>query len=206
MHCPNPFKEERLEILHDLIRTHPLATLVTFGTGGLAANLVPFSLHEGGESGILRAHLGRGNRQLDDLRAGADTLVIFQGPDAYVSPFWYPSKAEHGKVVPTWNFVMVQVRGEPRVIDDPAWVHAQLLELTDNHEGTRLHPWTVADAPQDFIAGLVKGLAGIEIPIRAIDGKWKTSQNRQPADRQGVIDGLRAQGSCPAMVELMAHR
>jgi transcriptional regulator len=203
MHCPNPFREQRLEVLHDLMRTHPLATLVTVGAGGLAANLVPFSLHEGGEFGILRAHLGRGNRQLDDLRAGAATLVIFQGPDAYVSPSWYPSKAEHGKVVPTWNFAMVQARGEPRVIDDPAWIRAQLQELTEHHEGGREHPWRMADAPDGFITEVIDALAGIEIPIRAIDGKWKASQNRQPADRQGVIDGLRAEGSCPAMVGLM---
>lgn len=205
MHCPNPFREERLEVLHDLIRAHPLGTLVTFGTGGLIANLVPFSLHGGGERGMLRAHLGRGTRQVDALRDGADTLVVFQGPESYVSPSWYPSKAEHGKVVPTWNYVMVQVRGTPRVVDDPAWIHAQLEELTGNHENGRPHPWNIADAPDDFIAAQLKGLAGIEIPIRAIEGKWKASQNRSPADHAGVIAGLRAEGDCPAMVELMEH-
>jgi len=203
MHCPNPFKEERLQVLHALMRAHPLATLVTFGSSGLVANLVPFSLHDDGKNGILRAHLGRNNRQLDALREGAETLVIFQGPDSYVSPSWYPSKAEHGKVVPTWNYAMVQVRGEPRVIDDAAWIMAQLRDLTESHENGRKHPWQVADAPDDFIAALVRGLAGIEIPVRTIDGKWKASQNRLPADRDGVIEGMRAEGNCPAMLAMM---
>ncbi|HEX8602985.1 MAG TPA: FMN-binding negative transcriptional regulator [Pseudoduganella sp.] len=203
MHCPQPFREDRLDVLHGLMRAHPLATLVTFGSGELEANLVPFSLHEGGDHGILRAHLGRNNRQLDALREGAEALVVFQGPDSYVSPSWYASKAEHGKVVPTWNYAMVQARGAPRVIDDAAWILAQLQQLTSDHEDGREHPWRIADAPDDFIAALTKGLAGIEIPVRAIDGKWKASQNRAPADRQGVIAGLRAEGACPAMAGLM---
>lgn len=203
MHCPDHFREERLEILHALMRAHPLATLVTSGAGGLMANLVPFSLHPGGERGILRAHLGRNNRQVDALRAGAETLVIFQGPESYVSPAWYASKAEHGKVVPTWNFAMVQVRGTPRIIDDPAWIRAQLEELTGHHEQGREQPWNVADAPEEFIAALVKGLAGIELPVDAIEGKWKLSQNRTPADRAGVIAGLRDERHCPSMLAMM---
>lgn len=203
MHCPHHFKEERLDILHDLMRAHPLATLVTCGAAGPVANLVPFSLHDNGELGILRAHLGRNNGQLDALRGGAQALVVFHGPEAYVSPSWYPSKAEHGKVVPTWNYAMVQVRGTPRVIDDPAWILAQLEQLTADHENARAHPWRIADAPGDFIAAQVRGLAGIEIPVRAIDGKWKASQNRSAADREGVIGGMRAHGSCPAMAALM---
>lgn len=203
MHCPSLFREERLEVLHGLMTAHPLATLVTAGSSGLMANLIPFSLHEGGDYGILRAHLARGNKQLDELREGAETLVVFQGPECYVTPSWYPSKAEHGKVVPTWNFAMVQVRGKPQVMDDAGWVRAQLEQLTSNHEGARNHPWQVSDAPDDFIAAQLKGIVGIEIPILSIEGKWKASQNRPPADHQGVIDGLRTEGGCPAMVTLM---
>ncbi|WP_338762745.1 FMN-binding negative transcriptional regulator [Massilia sp. METH4] len=203
MHCPSHFREERLEILHGLIRAHPLATLVTSGSGGLMANLVPFSLHAGGEHGTLRAHLGWSNRQVEALREGAAVLVIFQGPESYVSPAWYASKAEHGKVVPTWNFTMVQVRGKARVIDDPAWIRTQLEELTGNHENAREHPWTVADAPAAFTTALIGGLAGIEIPIEAIEGKYKLSQNRTPADRMGVIEGMRAEGTAAAMIGLM---
>ncbi|MFA5702409.1 MAG: FMN-binding negative transcriptional regulator [Advenella sp.] len=205
MHCPGLFRETRMEILHGLISAYPLATLMTAGSGGLMANLIPFSLHEGGDYGVLRAHLAKGNRQLEELREGAETLVVFQGPACYVTPSWYPSKAEHGKVVPTWNFVMVQARGKARVIDDAAWILTQLDQLTDNLERERTHPWKVFDAPEDFIAAQLKGIVGIEIPIRTIEGKWKISQNRRPVDHQGIIDGLRAEGRCPAMVALMAH-
>jgi transcriptional regulator len=197
------FREDRFEVLHGLMASHPLATLITSGSGGLVANLIPFSLHEGGDQGILRAHLGRGNKQLDALREGADTLVVFQGPECYVTPSWYPSKVEHGKVVPTWNFAMVQVRGKPQVIDEAPWLLAQLQKLTDDQENGRKHPWKVSDAPDDFIAAQLNGIVGIEIPILSIEGKWKASQNRLPADRQGVINGLSAEGNCPAMVDLM---
>lgn len=206
MHCPKMFKEERLEVLHGLMRAHPLATVITAGSGGLMANLIPFSLHDGGEHGVLRAHLARGNRQLDELREGAETLLLFQGPECYVTPSWYPSKAEHGKVVPTWNFAMVQVRGTPRVIDDASWLLAQVEQLTAGHENGRKHPWKVSDAPADFIAAQLKGIVGIEIPVLSIEGKWKLSQNRLPADRLGVIEGMREEGGCPAMVALMEGR
>lgn len=203
MYCPSMFREDRLEVLHQLIRRYPLATLITSGSGGLMANLVPFSLHGGGAFGVLRAHLARGNTQLDALREGAEALVVFQGPESYVTPSWYPSKAAHGKVVPTWNFTMVQVRGRPQVFDDAQWLLAQVQQLTEQHEAGRGDPWKLADAPDDFIAAQLKAIIGFEIPIRAIEGKSKLSQNRLPADRQGVIDGLRAEGNCPAMLEMM---
>lgn len=197
------FREERLDVLHGLMTTHPLATLITAGSNGLMANLIPFTLHVGGEHGILRAHLARGNKQLDGLREGAEALVVFQGPECYVTPSWYPSKEENSKVVPTWNFAMVQVRGRPKIFDDATWVRAQIDEMTNNHESQREHPWKVSDAPEEFIAAQLKAIVGIEIPIRSIEGKWKVSQNRLPADRQGVIGGLKAEGVCPTMVALM---
>ncbi|RXZ36096.1 FMN-binding negative transcriptional regulator [Oxalobacteraceae bacterium CAVE-383] len=200
------FREERLNVLHGLIAAYPLATLITAGSNGLMANLIPFSLHAGGENGILRAHLARGNKQLDALREGAETLVVFQGPECYVTPSWYSSKAEHGKVVPTWNFAMVQVRGKPEVMDDVSWIHAQVGEMTVNQESKREQPWKVFDAPEDYIAAQLKAIVGIEIPIFAIEGKWKMSQNRLPADRQGVIDGLRREEGCPSMLGAMENR
>lgn len=203
MHCPAIFREERLDLLHGLISAHPLATLITSGSNGLMANLIPFSLHTGGRHGILRAHLARGNKQLDALREASEALVVFHGPDCYVTPSWYPSKAEHGKVVPTWNFAMVQVRGKAQVIDDTDWLLAQLGQLTDNQEKGRTHPWQVSDAPDDYIAAQLKGIVGIEIPILSLEGKWKMSQNRQAIDRQGVIDGLSAEGSCPSLLAAM---
>lgn len=203
MHCPSMFREERPDVLHGLIAAHPLATLITCGSNGLMANLIPFTLHAGGEHGILRAHLARGNKQLDALREGGEALVVFQGPECYVTPAWYPSKAEHGKVVPTWNFTMVQIRGTPKVFDDAAWVRAQVEEMTRNHEQQREHPWALADAPDEFVAAQLMAIVGIEIPILAIEGKWKVSQNRLPVDRQGVIDGLRAEQCCPSMLATM---
>lgn len=203
MHCPSMFREERLDVLHGLITAHPLATLITAGSNGLMANLIPFTLHVGGKNGLLRAHLARGNKQLDALRAGAEALVVFQGPECYVTPSWYPSKAEHGKVVPTWNFAMVQARGNPQVFDDATWVRAQIDELTNNHESKREHPWKVSDAPDDFIAAQLKAIVGFEIPILSIEGKWKASQNRTQTDLQGVMDGLRTEGASASIMRMM---
>lgn len=205
MHCPSIFREERLDVLHGLITANPLATLITCASGGLMANLVPFSLHSDGGYGVLRTHLARSNGQLDALREVSEALVVFRGPECYVTPSWYPSKAEHGKAVPTWNFAMVQARGKPQVFDDVDWLRAQVVELTSNHERDREHPWKVSDAPDEYIAAQLKAIVGVEIPIDSIEGKWKISQNRLPLDRQGVIDGLKGEGHCPAMLELMTR-
>ena len=205
MYRPAIFREDRLDVLHALIRAHPLAVLVTSGGGGLMANLIPFTLIEDGNKGTLRAHLAKANDQLAALREGAQTLVVFQGPQAYISPSWYASKAEHGKVVPTWNYVVVQVRGTPRVIDDHAWLLAQLDDLTSAQERSRSAPWKISDAPASFIAAQLNAIAGIEIPVEQIDGKWKVSQNRTDADRRSVQDGLREQGN-DDMARLVADR
>lgn len=206
MYCPAAFREERLDVLHDLIKAYPLATLITAGGNGLIANLIPFTLHDGGDHGLLRAHLARGNKQLAALREGAEALVVFQGPECYVTPSWYPSKAESGKVVPTWNFTMIQARGKPQVFDDANWIRAQIEEMTNNQEGQREHPWKVSDAPDDFILFQLKAIVGIEIPIHAIEGKWKLSQNKLPVDRQGVVEGLETEQICPAMLAAMKAR
>jgi transcriptional regulator len=190
MYRPPHFREDRLEVLHALIRAHPLATLVTAGPGGLVANHIPFLIEDGGEFGVLHAHPARANEQLAALRAGADALVIFQGPQAYISPSWYALKAETHKVVPTWNYVTVHCWGTPRVIDDADWLRDQIGRLTRSQEQSRAEPWTVEDAPADFIAAQIKGIAGLEIPIARIEGKWKLSQNRSDADRAGVAAGL----------------
>lgn len=203
MHCPSIFREQRLDVLHRLITAHPLATLITAGSNGLIANLIPFSLHEGGDKGELRCHLARGNNQLDALRNATEALVVFQGAECYVTPSWYPSKMEHGKVVPTWNFTMVQVRGKPLVMDDAAWVRKQVDEMTASLENQRAHPWKADDAPAEFIASQLKAIVGVSIPILSIEGKWKVSQNRVPSDRQGVVDGLRAEGASDSILEMM---
>jgi transcriptional regulator len=208
MYLPAIFREDRLERLHALIRTHPLGTLITAGPAGLIANLVPFIVVEdaGGGKGVLRAHIARANDQVEALRNGAETLVVFQGPDAYITPSWYAAKLEHGRVVPTWNYVVVQARGTPRLIEDDAWLRAQLGELTASQENHRPDPWQITDAPDSFIAGQLGAIIGVEIPIASIEGKWKVSQNRPAADRKGVEAGLKCEGSREEMARLVAER
>jgi len=178
-------------VLHDLMRAHPLATLVTGGAGGLMANVVPISSSDGT---VLRGHLARNNTQLAALREADEALAIFQGPQAYVRPGWFPSKDEHGKVVPTWNYAVVQVRGTPTVIDDPAWLREQVEELTFSQEGSRSKTWHVGEAPPDYIDQMLSAIVGFEIAVTAIEGKWKVSQNRAEADRMGVAAGLEEAG------------
>ena len=204
MYRPPAFREDRLEVLRAAIRAHPLATLVTHGSNGLQANLLPFVLatDEGGD--ILRGHLAKANGQIEDLRSGAEALAIFQGPQAYITPSWYVTKRETGKVVPTWNYVVVQVRGKTNVIDDPAWLLAQVEELTAQQEHPRDEPWAVTDAPPSFISSQLKGITGIEIPVERIEGKWKASQNQPDSNRVGVIDGLREQDPASLMAKLVS--
>ncbi len=191
MYQPAHHREVRLEVQHALIRAHPFGLLVTHGPAGLLANAVPFTLAAArGPLGTLRAHLSRANPQWRDIGDGQDALVVFQGEQAYVTPSWYASKREHGRVVPTWNYVMVQARGVVRVRDDRGWVGAQVEQLTTEQESPRAEPWAVEDAPAPFIEGQLRGIVGIEIEVAAIEGKWKASQNRSEADREGVAAGL----------------
>lgn len=205
MYQPPAFREDRIETLHALIRAHPLGTLITAGVGGLLANLVPFTLVNEGEKGTLRCHIARGNDQVEALKMGSGTLIVFQGAEAYITPSWYPSKKEHGRVVPTWDYVVVQARGTPRIVEDPAWIREQINHLTSIHEGQRTKPWKVNHAPESYIAGQIKAIVGIEIPIAAVEGKWKASQNRPEADREGVESGLRQEGM-NEMAAMVAER
>lgn len=208
MYQPPLFREDRLEVQHELVRNHPLGLLVTAGPGGLMANLIPFLVDSGAsERGTLLAHLARANPQWKELSTVDECLVIFQGPQDYVSPSWYATKRETGKVVPTWNYVTVHAWGRPRVIDDELWLRRQINALTSSREGARPAPWQVSDAPESFIAGQVKGIIGLEIPIDRIEGKWKMSQNRPEADRLGVVAGFREQGaSGEPIATLVAER
>lgn len=208
MYLPPAFREDDLAAQHALIRSHPLGLLVTGGSGGLSASPVPMVLYpDEGELGTLRAHLARANPHWAEVDATAECLVVFQGPEAYVSPSWYATKRETGKVMPTWNYVMVQVRGEARVVEDAEWLRRQVEDLTNAHEGSRPAPWRVGDAPAPFVAAQLRGIVGIEIVIRRIEGKWKASQNRGEADRRGVVEGLRAEGAAAAeMAGVVAER
>ena len=198
------FRETRVEVMHALIHAHPLAALVLQSRDGLAANHIPLLIDpQPTPNGTLLGHVARGNPLW--LEAGAEVLAIFQGPQGYVTPAWYPSKQEHGKVVPTWNYAMVHAHGTLVVHDDAQWLHAFVTRLTDSQESLRAQPWAVSDAPADYIATMVKGIVGIEIPIRKFEGKWKMSQNRLPQDKAGVVAGLEAAGNnaSAAMLKMM---
>jgi transcriptional regulator len=207
MYQPPHHREDRAEVQRALIRAHPFGTLVTLGATGITANSIPFLFRDDGALGTLQGHVARANPQWRDFDASIDALVIFQGPERYITPSWYATKRETGKVVPTWNYAIVQARGPMRIVEDSAWLAAQIEALTRQMEGARPAPWAVADAPDRFIESQLKGIVGIEIPIRAIEGKWKVSQNRPAADRAGVVEGLRAEGddASLAMAELVSE-
>jgi transcriptional regulator len=192
MYLPPHFREERPEVLRALMRAHPLATLVTLAGGGLVANHLPLLYDpEPGEFGTLRGHVARANPLWREHPPGAEVLAVFTGPDAYISPSWYPSKDATRKAVPTWNYAAVHAWGPFTVKDDAVWLRQHVEQLTDSQEAGRRHRWRVTDAPDDYIAGMVKAIVGFEIPVRRLQGKWKMSQNRPPEDRAGVVAALR---------------
>ncbi len=192
MYIPGSFRQDDVRHLHDFIAAHPLGMLITNGPRGLQASPLPFLLYSGeGEQGVLRTHLARANPHWQDLQSCTDCLLMFQGPNAYVTPSWYPSKEQTHRVVPTWNYIAVEVRGRVEVHDDAVWLRRLVEDLTRQQEGVRPVPWAVTDAPEDFIAAQLKAIVGIELQITQIEGKWKLSQNRPAADRQGVIRGMR---------------
>ena len=189
------FEEERLDVLHDLIRAHPLAALVVLQDGEITANHIPMILAaDEGEQGVLRGHISKANPLGKGASSSVEALAIFQGPQAYVSPSWYPSKAEHGKAVPTWNYAVVHAHGPLRFIDDPQSLREHVERLTFEHEQNRPDPWSTNDAPEAYIGGLLKGVVGVELPIARLEGKWKMSQNKNDQDRLGVSDGLANEG------------
>ena len=196
MYLPRHFDESRPEVLHGLIRDYPFGTLVTSGPGGLEANHLPFELDA--EQGVLRAHVARAN-PVWQTQAG-DALAIFQGPSAYVSPSYYPGKAEHGKVVPTWNYIAVHVSGPLRAVEDPGWLRDLVGRLTNRFESGRPAPWAIDDAPEDYLRKLLDQIVGIELRVTRITGKWKMSQNQPQANRLGVESGLREEGGMAAQV------
>ena len=190
MYQPPHFKEERLEVQHALVKAHPFGLLISAGEDGPEANGLPFHLDAtSGPMGTLKVHMARANAQWRSIN-GQKVLVVFQGPQAYISPSLYETKRETGKVVPTWNYCMVQASGIARVHEDAEWLHKQITALTQEHEGKRAASWAVTDAPDSFIQSQIRGIVGVEIEISAISGKWKMSQNRNEADRNGVIEGI----------------
>jgi transcriptional regulator len=192
MYSPAHFQETRPEVLLELIRRQPLGTVVVHDASGLAADHIPL-LHRPGptNSGTLAGHVARANPLWQKAGAGLDCLILFHGLQHYISPGWYASKAESGRVVPTWNYEVVHVHGQIRAIEDPHWIRGLLDELTHAHEGSLPHPWKPRDAPSDYLDRLLQAIVGIEIRIDRMIGKAKLSQNQPPANQASVVDALR---------------
>jgi len=193
MYIPKANEEKRIPVIHELMQAHPLASLVTMTTSGLFASHIPMVLEaDGSEFGVLKGHISRANTQWRDLTPDVDALAIFAGPQHYISASWYPGKHEHGKEVPTWNYVVVHAYGPLKVIQDADWLLKHLEGLTDVHEAASPVPWKVSDAPKEYIRTMLNGIVGLELPIRRLEGKWKMSQNRNERDRKAVVEGLDA--------------
>ncbi|CAI8763054.1 MULTISPECIES: FMN-binding negative transcriptional regulator [Pseudomonas] len=204
MYTPNGFAFNDLQALQQQILGTRLALLVTHGEQGLQASHLPLLLNpDEGPNGTLYGHFAKANPQWKELQDGAEALVIFAGAEAYVSPGFYPSKAEHGKVVPTWNYVAVHAYGSAEVFTDADRLRTLVSALTDRHEAGRAQPWKVADAPADYIDGMLKAIVGFALPIQRLQGKRKLSQNRNAADIAGVREGLAA--SPDAQDQALAH-
>ncbi|AMR65074.1 FMN-binding negative transcriptional regulator [Aquipseudomonas alcaligenes] len=205
MYLPSAFRQDDLAELHAQMQASPFALLTSAGATGVQASHLPLLLEPGeGEFGTLYGHFARANPHWRDLQGGAEALAVFSGPDAYISPGWYPAKAEHGKVVPTWNYIAVHARGPVELIEEPERLLQIVSRLSDQHESGRERPWAVSDAPRDYIDSMLRAIVGFALPIRRLEGKWKLGQNRSAADQQGVRDGLAASPS-PGDRELAAR-
>ena len=205
MYIPAHFAESRVDLLHDAIRRNGFATLISMTADGLVASHVPLMLDpDPAPYGTLIGHLAKANPHARASDPSVQTLAVFQGPDGYITPSYYAAKQEHGKVVPTWNYAAIHAYGRLDVFDDPDQLLAVVTRLTDLHEAKRAQPWAVADAPADFVQGMLRAIIGIALPIARLEGKVKMSQNRPAADQQGTIDGLRLDGE-PALADAVAR-
>lgn len=195
MYIPPHFAEQRPEELHRLMRAHPLGMLVTHAANGLDANHIPFELEPGeGPHGTLRGHVARNNPVWREVADGSDVLVVFRGPEGYVSPNWYPTKHEAHRAVPTWNYAVVHAHGTLAIRDDERYVRGVVARLTRTHEAPETKPWRMGDSAPDFIDQMVAAIVGIEVRIARIEGKFKLGQNREMRDREGAAAGLRGRG------------
>jgi transcriptional regulator len=201
MYLPAHFAQRDPVQLQGLMREHPLATLITLQGDDPMADALP--LHFDASTQTLRGHVARAN-PLWQAADGQRVLAVFHGPQAYVTPNWYPSKAATHKVVPTWNYALVQARGVLRAVPDAPWLHGLVSELTQMHEAAQPRPWAVSDAPDDYVQTMLRAIVGIEIAVDSLVGKWKVSQNRSEADRLGVAEGLRAGGGTAEMQAMAA--
>ncbi len=194
MYLPKHFAEDNVAEMHALMRAHPLATLISQGPDGLNANHIPLLLADAEPYGTLQGHVARANLLWKAGNVAGEVLVVFQGDQSYISPSGYATKAEHGKVVPTWNYAAVHAYGELKVIEDPAWIFGQISALTATNEAALPQPWAATDAPADYIEKMLGAIVGIEITINRLLGKWKVSQNQPAANQASLIAALEKAG------------
>ena len=206
MYVPPHFREDQVPVLHDFIRAAPLATLVSSTPAGLFASHLPLLINpEPAPFGTLSGHLARANPHWKEAAPGVEALAVFTGPGAYITPAWYATKQETGKVVPTWNYAAVHAYGTLRFFEDEASLLKLVTRLTETHEAKRAEPWAVSDAPPDFVRGMLRAIVGFELTVTRLEGKWKMSQNRPPADVPRVVEGLRHAGEA-AVAAVVAER
>jgi transcriptional regulator len=190
MYRPDHFLVDDASQMHALMRGRPFAVLVSSGASGLQATHLPTVLKGDGQHGIVECHLARANPHWKDLAENIEALMIFQGPEGYITPNWYPSKAQNGKVVPTWNYALVHAYGHAEIVNDADWLLRHVTELTAQQERVEAKPWAPSDAPKTYIDAMLRGIVGFRFVITRLEGKWKMSQNREMRDREGVVNGL----------------
>ena len=206
MHCPKAFEENRTDVLLALIQQHPLATIISHSQQGLEVNVMPVLIKQNGEKIVLRGHLAKNNAQVQALAHSETILWVFQGPNTYVSPAWYPSKQLHGKVVPTWNYMLVEAQGQVKVFTDEDELLHLVTDMTNEHEQQRASPWQVNDAPAQYVQSQLRGIVGIEMEVSQLRGKFKLSQNRSDEDQCGVSSGIASEQAEHAILPYLPHQ
>ena len=206
MHCPKAFEENRTDVLLALIQQHPLATIISHSQQGLEVNVMPVLVKQDEGKIVLRGHMAKNNAQLRALAHSETVLWVFHGPNVYVSPAWYPSKQLHGKVVPTWNYMLVEAQGQVKVFTDADELLHLVTDMTNEHEQQRVSPWQVDDAPAQYVQSQLRGIVGIEMEVSQLRGKFKLSQNRSDEDQCGVISGTASEHAEHAILPYLPHQ
>ena len=206
MHCPKAFEENRTDVLLALIQQHPLATIISHSQQGLEVNVMPVLVKQDEGKIVLRGHMAKNNAQLRALAHSETVLWVFQGPNVYVSPAWYPSKQLHGKVVPTWNYMLVEAQGQVKVFTDADELLRLVTDMTNEHEQQRVSPWQVDDAPAQYVQSQLRGIVGIEMEVSQLRGKFKLSQNRSDEDQCGVSSGTASEHAEHAILPYLKHQ
>jgi len=199
MYSPRKYQENDINKLKGMMAKHSFATLITYNDSGIEANHIPLLLNQSAGKDVLQGHVAKANPLWKNIANKSEVLIIFNGPNCYISPNYYPTKQENGKAVPTWNYVTVQVKGTVSFIHDEHWNLTMLNNLTKKHEANQSTPWSVSDAPQEYIDKMLSAIVGLEIDISSISGKWKVSQNHPEVNKQGIVEGLSQEGENDAV-------